>query len=163
MENRDKKYLIDYINAGYTIVTSQSLTHKIKKEHPKAKVFCGEHLDGIPSGDMLVDSFYAERPAVIHAKLYQKKFVIEYFTTKFVEGEDDSADVKEDKIVIELTGGKNPPRLLINGEHYPVNEIDYSYVTADEYGSGSHEICVKYYDKQNNPGQYTVKGFERIR
>ncbi len=61
-------------------------------------------------------------------------------------------------ITISLTDANTPPMVLINGERYPINAIDYQYET-DTTIMGEHSLVIKYADKDNN--QIVVTGFQR--
>ena len=75
--------LVDYIQEGYNIVTSPSTGRKIKDAYPDVLVFTDMALDAIPIGKLLVDRYYANRPAVLNAKPLQNAYAIERFTCEF--------------------------------------------------------------------------------
>ena len=76
--------LIDYIHEGYSIVTSRSLGRKIKDSYPNVLIFTDNAFDGIPHGNLLVDRYYRNHPAVLSTEPYQDSFVVENFTNEFV-------------------------------------------------------------------------------
>lgn len=75
--------LVDYIQEGYNIVTSPFMGRKIKDAYPDVLVFTDMALDAIPIGKLLVDRYYANRPAVLNAKPLQNAYAIERFTCEF--------------------------------------------------------------------------------
>ncbi|EGP4965150.1 hypothetical protein EAC26_04430 [Enterococcus faecium] len=86
--------LKDYIREGYNIVTTPNLAYKIQEDYPNALVFTDRALDAIPIGELLVDRYYSNNPAVLSAKSLQNAYAIERFTCEFTGYE----------IVVPMTG-----------------------------------------------------------
>ncbi|EGP5556648.1 hypothetical protein [Enterococcus faecium] len=168
--------LIDYINKGYNIVTSECLGRAIRQSHPATFVFTRGDFENIPRGKLLVDSFYSYLPEIRDAMELQNAYAVERFTKEFV-GE--KAKVKSVKLLeqslkylnnkekpnlleIKLKDTDSVPEVYYEGERLdelPKGLVDISYhwktdgFTDDD--RGANDINIEYYPTPN--GKYLDK------
>lgn len=161
--------LIDYINEGYNIVTSECLGRAIRQSHPATFVFTGGDFEKIPRGKLLVDSFYSYLPEIRDAMELQNAYAVEQFTNDFVGAE---AKVKSMKLLeqsLKYLNNKQEPNLLeiklkdtdsvpevwYKGEKlgkYPecLVDISYHWNTGDMNDNGANDINIEYYSTSND-------------
>lgn len=169
--------LIDYIHEGYSIVTSRSLGRKIKDSYPNVLIFTDNAFDGIPHGNLLVDRYYRNHPAVLSTEPYQDSFVVENFTNEFVgaktentfkaelgktydqDGNEPLYETKQEPNLLEikLKDTDSVPEVYYKGEKlgkYPECLVDISYHwKVDDFSSndcGANDINIEYYSTPND-------------
>lgn len=156
--------LIDYINEGYNIVTSEGLGKEIRQAYPTTFVFTGGDFKMIPRGKLLVDSFYSYLPEIRDAMELQTAYAVEQFTNDFVGAE---AGVRSMKLLeqsfkylnnkqepnlleIKLKDTDSVPEVWYKGEKlgkYPecLVDISYHWNTGDMNDNGANDINIEYY------------------
>ena len=163
--------LVDYIQEGYNIVTSECLGRAIRQSYPATFVFTGGDFEKIPRGKLLVDSFYSYLPEIRDAMELQKAYAVEQFTNDFVGAE---AGVRSMKLLeqslkylnnkqepnlleIKLKDTDSVPEVLYRGERVdelPKGLIDVSYHwKTDDFindDRGVNDITIEYYDSHND-------------
>lgn len=164
--------LIDYIHEGYSIVTSRSLGRKIKDSYPNVLIFTDNAFDGIPHGNLLVDRYYRNHPAVLSTEPYQDSFVVENFTNEFVGKEiglplTGEAGVRSMKLLeqsLKYLNNKQEPNLLeiklkdtdsvpevyykgerLDGLPKGLVDVSYHWKTTNTNDNGANDINIEYY------------------
>lgn len=158
--------LVDYIQEGYNIVTSECLGRAIRHSYPATFVFTGGDFEKIPRGKLLVDSFYSYLPEIRDAMELQKAYAVEQFTNDFVGAEAGVRSMKLLEQSLKYLNNKQEPNLLeiklkdtdsvpevyYKGERLdelPKGLVDISYhwktdgFTDDDYGA--NDIHIEYY------------------
>lgn len=163
--------LVDYIQEGYNIVTSECLGRAIRQSYPATFVFTGGDFEKIPRGKLLVDSFYSYLPEIKDAMELQKAYAVEQFTNDFVGAE---ARVKSMKLLeqsLKYLNNKEEPNLLeiklkdtdsvpevwYKGERLDellkgLIDVSYHWKTDDFTNDdrGANDITIEYYDSHND-------------
>ncbi|MDT2398676.1 hypothetical protein P7D77_11985 [Enterococcus avium] len=165
--------LVDYIQEGYNIVTSECLGRAIRQSHPATFVFTGGDFEKIPRGKLLVDSFYSYLPEIRDAMELQKAYAVEQFTNDFVGAE---AGVRSMKLLeqsfkylnnkqepnlleIKLKDTDSVPEVWYKGERLDNALVDISYhwrandILNDD--NGANDINIEYYSTLD--GKYLDK------
>lgn len=167
--------LIDYINEGYNIVTSEVLGKEIRQAYPTTFVFTGEDFKMIPRGKLLVDSFYSYSHEIRDAMELQDAYAVERFTKEFVgaktentfkaelgktydqDGNEPLYDTKPNLLEIKLKDTDSVPEVYYKGEKlgkYPECLVDISYHwKVDDFSSndcGANDINIEYYSTPND-------------
>lgn len=163
--------LVDYIQEGYNIVTSECLGRAIRQSYPATFVFTGGDFEKIPRGKLLVDSFYSYLPEIRDAMELQKAYAVEQFTNDFVGAE---AGVRSMKLLeqslkyfnnkekpnlleIKLKDTDSVPEVYYKGERLdepPKGLVDISYhwkvndFSSNDYGA--NDINIEYYSTSND-------------
>ena len=171
--------LVDYIQEGYNIVTSPFMGRKIKDAYPDVLVFTDMALDAIPIGKLLVDRYYANRPAVLNAKPLQNAYAIERFTCEFTGYEivvpmteeprrkvmqqikkridelalDDRSNAN--LLEIKLKDTDSVPEVWYKGKRigeYPeyLTGVSYDWKTTNMNDNGANDINIEYYSTPND-------------
>lgn len=165
--------LVDYIQEGYNIVTSECLGRAIRQSYPATFVFTGGDFEKIPRGKLLVDSFYSYLPEIRDAMELQKAYAVEQFTNDFVGAE---AGVRSMKLLeqsfkylnnkqepslleIKLKDTDSVPEVWYKGERLDNALVDISYhwrtndILNDD--NGANDINIEYYSTLD--GKYLDK------
>lgn len=163
--------LVDYIQEGYNIVTSECLGRAIRQSYPATFVFTGGDFEKIPRGKLLVDSFYSYLPEIRDAMELQKAYAVEQFTNDFVGAEAGVRSMKLLEQSLKYLNNKQEPNLLeiklkdtdsvpevyYKGEKlgkYPECLVDISYHwKVDDFSSndcGANDINIEYYSTPND-------------
>lgn len=105
--------LKDYINEGYTIITSPRLAKLIREKYQNAVVFTGgRRLDGLPSDKVLIDNWYSDSQNILNLKNHRKTCTFELFTTDFLG----DLSVEPPLLEIKLKDSKSVPEVYYHGE-----------------------------------------------
>lgn len=177
--------LIDYLVLGYNIVTSRCMGKKIKDSYPGVLIFTDNAFDGIPHGNLLVDSYYRSHPAVLRAEPYQDSFVVENFTNEFVGKEmglpltgesirksieqlekelaDQPSTSDTNILEIVLKDTDSVPEVWYKGEKIEgLFDITYHYhTTTDRVDGSANDINIEYFDKVDKFPDKKIIGHKR--